>query len=166
MTRSPKQRELYMAIGMRHAFHFALAYISIGDIRRTRERGTLSQHLAEWSSPIQFDTRKNIFIYWIEPGAHRKVFKKNNNLFKQVKPWGKLGPFFIFRNELLTRIELRYKLRYQICFQNWTKWIESWDKPWYQICFQNWTKWIESQDKPRYRIYFQEWTFKANRALR
>ena len=97
ITKSPKQRKSYMVIGMRHAFHFALACVSINDICRIKEKGTLSQHLAEWSSPIQFDTRKNIFIYWIEPGARRKVFKKNNNLFKQVKPWGKPRLFFYFQ---------------------------------------------------------------------
>ena len=94
---NPQNKENHtwpLAWGM-HFISHSITWVSVISVGQKKE--TLSQHLTEWSSPILFDAQKNVFIYWIELGAHRKISKKkNNNLFNQVKPWGKPRLSFYF----------------------------------------------------------------------
>ena len=129
----PKQREAYMTIGMRHAHHFALACMSISDIHKTKERGTLSQHLTEWSSPIQFGTRKKMFSSIESNLGQVEKSSKNYVVQNKLNLGASQGLFFVFKNKLSKRIEPRDKPRYRICFQNWPKWIKPRDKPRYQV---------------------------------
>ena len=63
--------------------------MSIGDIRKIKEGVTLSQHLTEWSSPIQVGTQEKGFheestLFSGEGSGQARKFWKND-LFKQIE---------------------------------------------------------------------------------
>ena len=83
--------------------------MSIGDIRKTKEGGTLSQHLTEWSSSIQVGTQEKGFHEELTSfsgkgsGQAEKFWKKE--LLKQIKAWIEPETSFYFQNELSRWIE-------------------------------------------------------------
>ena len=74
--------------------------MSIGDIRKTKEGGTLSQNLTEWSNPIQVCTQEKGFHEELtsfngEGSGQAEKFWKNE-LLKQIKAWVEPETFFLF----------------------------------------------------------------------